>query len=148
MNWKLISVHVSRSRAFASASRCVCVFVCVPLCGDWQCLSWYLQSLSLDRSLAAPPTAAATRRRQQIYQLLVSPYRWLHCLHCWHSKLLCITIWLSYTKYDIVVYTCHMTGTWPTIYHIPVIWQVYDHLLAIYLAYDVYMTDKSMTVIW
>ena len=126
----------------------VCVCVCVPLCGDWQCLSWYLQSLSLDRSLAAPPTATATRRRQQIYQLLGSPYMWLHCLHGWHSKLLYITIWVSYTKYIVGIWHCgiylsydrDMTNYLSYTCHIPVIYLSYDRYMTIYLSYTCHMT--------
>ena len=66
----------------ASARECVTLRVCLCVC---HCvgtdISWYLLSLSLDRSLAASPTATATCQRQDIYQLLGSPYMWLHCLH-------------------------------------------------------------------
>ena len=104
--------------------------------------------LSLDRSLAAPPTATATRRRHQIYQLLGSPYMWLHCLHGWHSKLLCITIWLSYTKYILGIWHCgiylsydrDMTNYLSYTCHIPVIYLSYDRYMTIYLSYTCHMT--------
>ena len=43
---------------------------------DWHCLSSYLLSLSIDCSLASPPTATVTRRRRHIYQLIGIPNMW------------------------------------------------------------------------
>ena len=117
----------ARERVTLRVTVCVCATVwglTMPILVLAVSLTWSLTRCPPDGNRHTPKAA-----------LLGSPYMWLHCLHGWHSKLLCITIWVNNMTVIYQVYTWYMT-----LWHIPVIWQVYDQLLVIYLSYDRYMT--------